>query len=119
MLVRPDADRAGVEDVLAGGLVALTKRLSASSAHVNFLPREQWERLGTFGLLQRTGLQYHWSNDGYRGFDDFLASLSSRKRKANRKERRECAAGGLESRRLTGAAIEERNRKSVVEGERG
>jgi len=109
MLVRDDADRAAVEEILAGGLVGLVKRLGVSSAHVNFLPREQWERLGEFGLLQRTGLQYHWSNDGYADFDGFLAALSSRKRKAIRKERREVAESGLTIRRLTGAAIEDRH----------
>ncbi len=95
MLVRPDADRARVEEVLAGGLVGLMERLGVSSVHANF--------------LQRTGLQYHWSNDGYADFDAFLAALSSRKRKAIRKERREVAETGLTIRRLTGSAIEDRH----------
>ena len=109
MLVRPDADRTRVEEVLAGGVVGLIERLGVSSAHVNFLPHDQWERFGEFGFLQRTGLQYHWSNDGYADFDGFLAALSSRKRKAIRKERREVAETGLTIRRLTGAAIEDRH----------
>lgn len=109
MLVRADADRAAVEEILVGGLVGLVKRLGVSSAHVNFLPRDQWERLGEFGLLQRTGLQYHWSNQGYPDFEAFLAALSSRKRKAIRRERREVAESGLTLRRLTGAAIEDRH----------
>jgi len=109
LLVRPDADRARVEEVLAGGVAGLVDRLGVSSAHVNFLPHDQWQRLGEFGFLRRTGLQYHWSNDGYADFEAFLGALSSRKRKAIRRERREVAESGLTIRRLTGAAIEDRH----------
>ncbi|GHD50528.1 hypothetical protein GCM10017083_23860 [Thalassobaculum fulvum] len=109
MLVRPGVDRGRVEEVLAGGVVGLVDRLGISSAHVNFLPRAQWERFGEFGFLQRTGLQYHWSNAGYADFDAFLAALSSRKRKAIRKERREVAESGLTIRRLIGRDIEDRH----------
>jgi predicted N-acyltransferase len=109
LLVRPDADRARVEEVLAGGVAGLVDRLGVSSAHVNFLPHDQWQRLGEFGFLQRTGLQYHWSNDSYADFEAFLGALSSRKRKAIRRERREVAESGLTIRRLTGAAIEDRH----------
>ena len=52
----------------------------------------------------RHGLQYHWFNRGYRDFQDFLDTLSSRKRKAIRKER-SAALGGLEIRALEGAEI--------------
>lgn len=109
MLVRPGVNRATVEEILAGGIVGLLERLGASSAHINFLPRAQWERLGGFGFLQRTGLQFHWSNDGYADFDAFLAALSSRKRKAIRKERRAVAESGLTIRRLTGSDIQDRH----------
>ena len=57
------------------------------------------------GWLIRIDSQFHWHNDGYRSFDDFLAALSSRKRKAIRKERA-AALDGLEVVQLTGAAIE-------------
>ena len=109
MLIRPGADGPAVEEVLAGGIAGLVERLGVSSAHVNFLPRAQWERLGGFGFLQRTGVQYHWSNRGYADFEGFLAALSSRKRKAIRKERREVAESGLTIRRLSGDAIEHRH----------
>lgn len=109
MLVRPDIDRARAEEILAGGVVALMNQLNVSTAHVNFLPKPQWDRLGGFGFLKRTGLQYHWRNDGYGSFDDFLAALSSRKRKAIRKERRQVADTDLVLRRLVGRDIEERH----------
>jgi predicted N-acyltransferase len=109
MLVRPDIDRARAEEILAGGIVAVMNQLNVATAHVNFLTRSEWDRLGSFGFLQRTALQYHWSNDGYRTFDDFLAALSSRKRKAIKKERRQVAESELTIRRLVGAEIEERH----------
>lgn len=109
MLVRPDIDRARAEEILAGGIVAVMNQLNVATAHVNFLTRSEWDRLGSFGFLQRTALQYHWSNDGYRTFDDFLAALSSRKRKAIKKERRQVAESDLTIRRLVGAEIEERH----------
>ena len=107
MLVRPDVDADRAETLLAGAIHALTDQLGVSSAHINFLPRAQWDRLGELGFLQRTGLQYHWRNDGYRDFDDFLDALSSRKRKAIRKERRRVQESGLVIRQLVGSDIEE------------
>ena len=50
---------------------------------------DEWQLAGELGFLQRTDQQFHWLNEGYRSFDDFLAALASRKRKAIRKERRE------------------------------
>jgi hypothetical protein len=109
MLVHPDADRDRVEEILIGGIVALLDKLGVSSAHVNFPTRREWDRLGELGMLRRKGIQYHWRNDGYATFDDFLEALSSRKRKAIRKERREVAETGLTIRRLVGAEIEDRH----------
>ena len=109
MLVRPDIDRARAEEILAGGVVALMNQLNVATAHVNFPPKPEWERLGAFGFLQRAGLQYHWHNNGYADFDAFLDALSSRKRKAIRKERRQVAESDLVLRRLVGREIEERH----------
>src|SRR6185437_3539147 len=49
--------------------------------------------------------QFHWQNEGYRSFDDFLEALSSRKRKQIRRERRDALQGGIEIETLTGATI--------------
>ena len=57
------------------------------------------------GLLHRTGQQFHWINNNYDNFDDFLSNLSSRKRKAIRKERRIASDYGGEICRLTGDEI--------------
>jgi predicted N-acyltransferase len=75
-----------------------------SSAHATFIEAEQVDLFRDNGWLMRSDIQFHWQNRGYADFDDFLAALSSRKRKAVRKERRE-ALEGLEILRLTGDAI--------------
>lgn len=75
-----------------------------SSAHVTFLPAEQARLAEARGWLRREGVQYHWFNRGYSSFDDFLGALSSRKRKAVRRERA-AAVQGLEIVVLRGAEI--------------
>ncbi|MFQ5618893.1 MAG: GNAT family N-acetyltransferase [Rhodospirillales bacterium] len=112
LLVRPGADAettSELADVLAAAMVTLGERLGVSSVHVNFPTEAEWRRLGNHGLLLRTGQQYHWRNRGYESFDDFLASLSSRKRKAIRRERRAVADQGIALSTLTGDAIAERH----------
>jgi predicted N-acyltransferase len=106
LLVRPDAEREPVERALIEAATELARRRRASSVHVTFPEQEQWRRLGEAGWLARIGYQFHWHNRGYRSFEDFLAALSSRKRKQIRKERREAVAGGLSIRTLTGSALE-------------
>ncbi len=94
---------------LAAALIEATKRVGASSLHANFLTADDQDALTAAGALPRLGEQYHWFNRGYRTYDEFLDPLSSRKRKAIRRERREAAESGLRIRRLQGEAIEERH----------
>ncbi len=77
-----------------------------SSAHATFITEAQKPLFEAAGWMIRTGSQFHWHNEGYRDFGDFLDALSSRKRKAIRKER-EAAQGAVEIRHLTGAEIGE------------
>ncbi|HEX7969569.1 MAG TPA: GNAT family N-acetyltransferase [Stellaceae bacterium] len=105
LLLRPDAGPAAA-DGLAAAMIELARRHKASSLHVTFPTQEEWQRLGAAGFLQRVGQQFHWLNDGYGSFDDFLEALNSRKRKQIRRERREALQGGIEIETLTGAAIE-------------
>jgi predicted N-acyltransferase len=102
LLIHPEADQTQVTATLAAGLVKLCEVHEASSVHVNFLPKAQWEALGEHGFLQRQGQQFHWENNGYQTFDDFLAALSSRKRKNIRKERQAVVDAGVTIRRLSG-----------------
>jgi uncharacterized protein len=105
-LVRPGFPEAEARTLLAAGAIELTKQHRASSWHVTFAQKEEWDALGEQGLLQRTDTQYHWHNRGYGDFDAFLAALSSRKRKTVRKEREQARASGVDIEWLTGAAIE-------------
>lgn len=107
LLVAPGEDDAAVSRILATGLRALCERHDASSVHVTFPEEAQWALLGEEGWLQRTGHQYHWLNDGYATFDDFLAALSSRKRKAIKKERQKARESGVAIEVLTGNALTE------------
>ena len=89
---------------LIAALEAVTDRHGLSSAHATFLTPEQVPLFEAAGWLVREGTQFHWRNDGYASFDDFLGALASRKRKAIRKERA-AAVEGLTIRHLTGADI--------------
>ncbi|MBL6933530.1 MAG: N-acetyltransferase [Rhodospirillales bacterium] len=83
----PEKQRA-LQKALLSGLVQLAEQLGCSSFHITFPNHEEWRLCGEMGLLQRTDRQFHWINDGFGCFDDFLAALSSRKRKTIRRERR-------------------------------
>ena len=101
-----DADKRRL--MLAGGLQRVCEQLEVSSAHITFLPEEEWDLLGKQGYLRRNDQQFHWLNDGYEDFDAFLAALSSRKRKNIKKER--CAAladNGITIEWLTGDQLTE------------
>ena len=104
-IARSDTDAGTVREALLQGARELVDRLGLSSLHVNFPTRPEWEAMGEAGLLLRQDLQYVWRNEGFSSFDDFLAALSSSRRKTIRRERREAQAG-LDLRVLTGADIE-------------
>ncbi|MBU2581119.1 MAG: GNAT family N-acetyltransferase [Alphaproteobacteria bacterium] len=107
LMVLPGEDAQRSERVLAAAAVELARRMKVSSVHVTFLEQAAWERLGGMGYLQRTDQQFHFSNPGYGSFDDFLATLASRKRKAVRKERAQATEAGLQITHVIGADITE------------
>ncbi len=106
LLVAPEADRDTAEQTLVAAAMTLAQTIGASSLHITFPDADAWDRFGAMGLLQRTGQQFHWQNQGYTSFEDFLASLASRKRKMVRKERAE-AVQGLTIEEVTGSQITE------------
>lgn len=107
LLVRPDQELQQTQGLLASALAALTDRMEASSAHITFLDEATWNHLGDLGYLKRMDQQFHWQNQGYKNFDDFLATLTSRKRKTVRKERRQARDSGLTFKTLRGDDISE------------
>jgi hypothetical protein len=107
LLIRDGVDKDEVGTALASGLVALCEATKASSAHVTFAREAEWKFLAEYGFLQRTDQQFHWHNQGYRSFDDFLATLNSRHRKAIKRERRDALASGITIHPLNGSDITE------------
>jgi predicted N-acyltransferase len=96
------------DDAYATPLLRAAERLclqhGLSSAHATFVQPAQRPLFERAGWLARSDTQFHWENRGYTSFDDFLAALASRKRKALRKER-QAAQDGVEIRSLTGSEI--------------
>jgi predicted N-acyltransferase len=92
----------------APALIAAAEMMVAehelSSAHATFVTEDQLPLFEAAGWMIRAGSQFHWHNQGYKDFGDFLAALSSRKRKAIRKER-EAAQAAVEIRHLSGTEI--------------
>jgi predicted N-acyltransferase len=107
LLIRDGVDHERIRTALASGLMALCDATKASSVHVTFAPEAESKHLARCGFLQRNDQQFHWRNQGYGSFDDFLATLNSRHRKAIRRERREALADGITIHALNGNDITE------------
>jgi predicted N-acyltransferase len=107
LLVRAGEGESAREATLLQAAMQVTDRLGVSGLHVTFLTRPEWELAGELGFLQRTDQQFHWQNEGYARFDDFLGELASRKRKAVKKERREALADGITIEWVTGSDLTE------------
>ncbi len=106
LIAREDVAFDEASRTLVGGAVTLCDRLGASSLHVTFPLEPEWKFMGEQGLLLREDQQFHWENTGYATFDDFLAALSSGRRKTIRRERRD-AQQGLEIAALSGSDLTE------------
>lgn len=104
-LTRPGFDQLGMA-ALVQGAVQLAANNELSSLHVTFCTEAEALAGEQMGLMSRSTQQFHWVNDGYGSFDDFLASLSSRKRKNIRKERARAGEFGGGIRALSGDEIQ-------------
>lgn len=85
----------------------LARNNALSSAHATFLGDTDAEIFASAGWLERNDIQFHWRNDGFSGFADFLGALSSRKRKALRREREAALSAIDEIEWLTGSDLTE------------
>jgi hypothetical protein len=92
---------------LAQGAVELARQLGVSSLHILFPDEAGRASLRGLGFLLREGIQFHWHNQGYARFEDFLAALNHDKRKKIRQQRRQIQAAGINFRWLRGADIDE------------
>lgn len=107
LLLRPGSNSEAVARALGSGLTELCTLCGASGVHVTFAPEAQYRLLGELGYLQRTDQQFHWEKRNFASFDDFLAALSSRKRKTIRRERQDALANGITVHWLTGNDLTE------------
>ena len=103
-LTRPGEEEIGMAALVQGALT-LAEENGLSSLHTTFCTSDEAARGAALGLMRRVTQQYHWRNDDYADFEGFLAALSSRKRKAIRKERRTAQEFGGRIVALTGDAI--------------
>ena len=107
LLVPAVGERAELRRALASAAVALAGRHQVSSLHITFAEQDEAAALAKMGLAIRTDQQFHWQNQGYATFADFLDALTSRKRKTIRRERRDAIAAGIEIDTLSGSNITE------------
>ena len=99
------------DPAIAAALLSTAQQLAmqrqASSVHATFVPEYEADEIAANGWLRRVDTQFHWHNQGFSSFEDFLETLSSRKRKIIRRERRDALADGLTIKWLTGADLME------------
>jgi predicted N-acyltransferase len=95
ILVAPDADHEQVAGQLIDAALAQLENTRASSLHWLFTSPADTQLLVGKGFMRRTSCHFHWHNDNYSSFDDFLSRLSSRKRKKIRRERRYVEEAGI------------------------
>ncbi len=105
-LLVPSGDRT-IESALLSTARQLALERGASSVHATFVPEAEADRIEADGWLKRLDTQFHWHNQGFSSFEDFLETLSSRKRKTIRRERRDALADGLTVKWLSGSDLRE------------
>jgi len=108
LLVKPGPDQIRLSNALVSAAIQVAAQNDFSSLHVNFVDPNQAHDLDELGLMIRNDQQFHWRNDGYQSFDDFLGALSSSKRKNLRKERAK-AQGDVTFKHLSGAEIKDQH----------
>lgn len=107
ILIADGQSQEAVTLALLEGYKALCEQRQSSSAHITFTQEDLIEPAKQVGFLHRTDQQFHFQNNDYRDFQDFLETLTSRKRKAIRKEREKALANGIDIEVLTGTDITE------------
>ncbi len=95
LLVAPETDQNTLRRELIDAVLEVARESSTSSLHWLFPNQCDTDALDQSKLIRRCGVQYHWFNPGYRDFDDFLGSLTSKKRKQIKRERRQSRESGL------------------------
>ena len=105
LLTAPDQPRAALAAQLIAAARELAADIEASSVHVLFPDAREAEELSSLAFLRRKDCQFHWHNQGWADFDDFLGSFSAEKRKKARRERRRVEEAGISFQWLSGAEM--------------
>ncbi|NRR28719.1 N-acetyltransferase [Oxalobacteraceae bacterium] len=98
LLARDDTARAALVDLLC----AQQEATGLSSTHILYPPEAQAAQLQEAGFMLRSGVQFHWLNNGYADFEQFLSTLEHKKRKNIRAERRKVREAGVTMRQVRG-----------------
>lgn len=104
-LTKPGWEQTGMSALITGA-AQLAANNQLSSFHVTFCTKAEAAQGAELGLMHRSSQQFHWNNSNYGSFDDFLGSLSARKRKNIRRERAQANGFGGTIQCLTGDEIE-------------
>ena len=107
ILTKQTDSRKELESFIFDKLAQHTNELGVSSAHVTFLEESQWSIARHSGFLQRMDVQFHWKNEGYDSFEDFVAQLATKKRKNIRRERKNILEQNLRIEWLSGSDLQE------------
>ncbi|MCU7811335.1 MAG: GNAT family N-acetyltransferase [Candidatus Thiodiazotropha sp. (ex Notomyrtea botanica)] len=107
LLVDPEVDTTAVRYAMVTETLRLARELNLSSMHWLFTTIEEGELLKTAGMMERLGVQFHWDNPGYGDFADFLSTLTAKRRKNIRRERRKVSEGGITFRVVHGPEVTE------------
>jgi predicted N-acyltransferase len=114
-LLLRDPQMQGVAALLLDGARSAAEEIGASSMHVLFPTEPEREMLARSGFLTRKSCQFHWTNDGYRTFDEFLARFSADKRKKAKRERRRVAEAGIVFEHLRGDELAPADADAIFE----
>ena len=104
-LVAPGEERKKWVRILSAALRDICVGQDLSSVHVNFCLPEELETLQDSGFLARVGIQYHWKNEGYENFGDYLSRFRSKRRNQIKREQRQLAEEGVSLQALAGDEI--------------
>jgi predicted N-acyltransferase len=105
-LLLQDKDDTEAATALLGAALSLANETGCSSLHIQFPSAADLPHLADAGFLLRKDCQFHWHNDHYSDFDDFLGAFTSAKRKKARRDRRRVAEMGIRFRRLKGSEMD-------------
>ncbi len=101
------ADAQSIKQALITGAVAHAREVGCSGVHVLFCTQREVDLATSVGFAHRLGCQYHWTNEGYRDFEDFLGRFDSKRRNQIRRERRRVKEQGIVIRSYRGREVQD------------